>query len=393
VSLPPALPLHPADAFFGVCVPEVQSYALALPRAGLALDRLAERLGSLVTGRFPRFAYRMPARLGVVTTLRLDRQPAGPVTRLDGPAMEALDAAALVAAPGERHWHLYAVEDEDLVLLLLVFDHLLCHGQAGRAFLYALADALRDGSGGPPALDEAQRARFRAFQERLTARFHALAPWSAYRRLAFPAAGVQRLARALDQPFTETVALWLGRSLLDVSARAWPLDVSIFRMSRDAGDGVDLAVGNRGLALDAWEILPSGAYAPVPSRVTGDPAGVERFVRLYERSPLKWPLAWAMRSAIAGARRKGPDPDRERLVLNNLGATPWPFFRTMFFDPANDVDRFGLCFVDGVEDRVELQLAPPHRFLGHFDLPAFEARLEENLGAMVDAPRVRPIPS
>lgn len=393
MSLPPILPLHPADVFFGICVPEVQSYAVALPRAGLRLDALRERLAALVVGRFGRFAYRMPATLGVVTTLRLDGDPASPATAIARPGLEALDAAALCAAPGERHWHLFAVEDEDLCVLLLVFDHLLCHGQAARAFLFALADALRDGPGGPPALEAAARERFLSLQAHLTARFHAPAPWADHRRLSFPAARVQRLARALEQPFTEATALWLGRSVLDVSPRAWPVDVSIFRMARDAGDGVDPAVGNRGLQLDTWEILPGGGYARTPSEAAGDPAGVERFVRFYERFPWKWPLAWAMRAAIASARRRGPEPERERLVLNNLGATPWPFFRTMFFDPANDQDRFGLCFVDGVEDRVELQLAPARRFLAGFDLPAFEARLAENLDAMVADPRVRPIPA
>ncbi|MFH1468578.1 MAG: hypothetical protein ABIO70_29580 [Pseudomonadota bacterium] len=38
---------------------------------------------------------------------------------------------------------------------------------------------------------------------------------------------------------------------------------------------------------------------------------------------------------------------------------------------------------------MELQLAPPNRFLEHFDIEAFEARLAENLTAMVGEPRVR----
>ncbi|MFH1467006.1 MAG: hypothetical protein ABIO70_21665 [Pseudomonadota bacterium] len=391
MSLPAVLPLHPADVFFGVCVPQVQTYLCALPGAGLQRDGLGPRLATLIDERFPRLAYRMPATLGVVSTLRLDPAPATPLELLPLTDLEALDVPVLARSPGERHWHLYVGHDGDLCLLLLVFDHLLCHGHTGRAFLYAAADLLRPDASAPPALTAAQRARFEAFQQHLTAGFHALAPWADYRRLAFPAADLQRLAKSLGQPFTEAAALWIGRSLLDVSHRGWPLDISIFRMDREADPAtfVDLAVGNRGLQLDAWELMLGGAYARAPAPVGDDPAGLTKFVNFYERFPWKWPLAWGMKAAITGARRGGLKDERERLVLNNLGATPWPFFRTMFFDPANDVDRFGLVFVDGVEDRVELQLAPPNRFLEHFDIEAFEARLAENLTAMVGEPRVR----
>jgi hypothetical protein len=368
----------------------VQSYLLALPRAGVDLGVLAPRLEALIAARYHRLAYRMPATLGVVSTLRLAPDPTGPLEVLPLDTLESLPIPALARAPGERHWHLFVGHDEDLCLLLLAFDHLLYHGQAARSLLYDLADALRT-TPGPPTLTAGQRARFRAFQDHLTAGFHALAPWSAYRRLDFPASDLQRLARALDQPFTEAAALWIGRSLLDVSARGWPLDISIFRMDRtsDPASFVDLAVGNRGLQLDAWELMVGGAFARAPAPVGDDPEGLAKFVRFYERFPWKWPLAWAMKTAITGARRGGVKDEHERLVLNNLGATPWPFFRTMFFDPANDVDRFGLVFVDGVEDRVELQLAPPRRFLEHFDLRGFERRLGENLVGMVEEPRVR----
>ena len=60
-------------------------------------------------------------------------------------------------------------------------------------------------------------------------------------------------------------------------------------------------------------------------------------------------------------------------------------------DPANNVDRFGLVFVDGVQDRVELQFSPPAVFLDHFDWAAFEAALEANLEGMIAEPRIRRI--
>ena len=392
MDLPRTLPLHPVDAFYAACVPQLQSYAVAAPRAGLRLDELPERLEGLLRERFQRFCYRLPATLGVVAELRLAPEPCAPLRRLPLAELEALEPRDLLRAPGERHWALFAAEDDELCVLLLVFDHQLCHGQAGRLFLADLLAAL----GAPaPRLDPQLDARFRALQERLTAGFLALAPWTSHRRMAFPADPLRALARTLGLPLTETLALWLGRSLLDASSRGWPVDLSLFRMERGLGPEafLDLAIGNRGLRLDRWELLPSGAYAQLPGPFGDDPAGVERFVRFYAGFPWKLPLAWAMRAVIGSFRRHELQDGRERLVLNNLGVAPLPFFRTMFFDPANDVDRLGLVFADGVGDQVELQFAPPRRFLAWFELDALEARLRENLERMPREPRLRAIPA
>ncbi len=385
--------MHPADVFYGACVPQVQSYLVAAPRIDVDVDQAKATIEALLRGRFHRFCYRMPRNLGVITTLKLARDLAAPVTVLPLEELEAMSAQQLADAPGERHWHLYVAQSDELTMLVQVYDHLLCHGYSGRSFLYAALDALRGDqvASGPPVLNEPQRERYRAFQRHLTATFLERAPWATHRTLSFPSSDLRSLARVLGQPFTETATLWLARSILDVSARGWPVDASIFRMDRDSDPAtwIDLEVGNRGLQMDNWEVLYGGDYTRGQAPVGDDPESLESFVRFYERFPLKVPIAWAMQALISRARRAGLDQDRERLVVNNLGTTPYPFFRTMFFDPANDVDRFGLVFVDGIQDRLELQLSPPKRFLEHFDWDEFEERLRENLAEMVDDPRLR----
>lgn len=393
MTLPAIIPMHPVDVFYGVVVPQVQTYIVAAPRFELDQDSARERIGALVRERFQRHAYHMPRKLGVITALRLADDLAEPVTVLSLAELEALDADALEAARGDRHWRLYIAQDQEITLMMLVFDHIMSHGFTGRGFLYAALDALRPGAAAPPALSAPQQARFEAYQRHITAQFLGRAPWATHTRLSIPSSRLRELARAMDQPFTEAAMLWLARSLLDASDRAWPVDASIFRMEQggDRSTWIQAPIGNLGLQLDAWEILPSGAWAPGQGPVGDDRDGLERFVRFYEGFPWKLPIALAMKWVLDRARKAGPPPDRERLVINNLGHTTYPFFRTMFFDPANDCDRFGLVFLDGVQDRMELQFAFPQEFLAHFDQATFEATLMENLAGMMSEARLRRI--
>jgi hypothetical protein len=391
MSLPDTIPMHPVDVFYGVVVPQVQTYLVAAPRFEVDGATTKARIEQLIRERFHRHAYDMPSTLGVITTLRRAPDLTAPVQLIDLAALEALDADTIDAAPGDRHWHLYIAQGREITFLMLVYDHIMSHGYTGRSFLYAALDALRPDPEAPPVLSVAQQAEFEAYQRHITARYQARATWATHTRLAFPSGRLRALARAMDQPFTEAVMLWLARSLLDASDRPWPIDANVFRMEPDGDRSawIQAPIGNLGLQLDTWEILPSGAWGRGQGPMADDPEGLERFVRFYEGFPLKLPLALAMKWVLDRARRAGPPPDRERMVLNNLGATPYPFFRTMFFDPANDCDRFGLVFVDGVQERVELQLALPRVFRAHFDQGAFEAALERNLEAMVADPRLR----
>jgi hypothetical protein len=393
MSLPDQIPMHPVDVFYGVVVPQVQTYLVAAPRFEIDADTARERIGALIRERFQRHAYRLPSSLGVITSLRLADDLAEPVELLSMAELEALDADAIEAAPGERHWRLFIAQGVEITLMMLVFDHIMSHGFTGRSFLYSALDALRPDASEPPTLDEAQRAAFEAYQAHITQQFLARAPWATHQRLRFPSGPLRTLARSVDQPFTEAAMLWLARSLMDVSERAWPIDASIFRMEPGGPrpEWVQAPIGNLGLQLDRWELFPNGGYTPGPPPMGDDPEGLERFVRFYEGFFWKLPLALAMKWVLSKARRAEADQERERLVLNNLGHTPYPFFRTMFFDPANDCDRFGLVFVDGIQDRVELQLSLPKAFLAHFDAQAFEQALERNLEAMVDDPRLRRI--
>jgi len=385
--------MHPVDVFYGVVVPQVQTYLVAAPRFELDEASAKETIEALIRDRFHRHAYDMPKTLGVITTLHRAEDLTAPVELIELSALELMDADAIDAAPGDRHWHLFIAQDAEITILMLVYDHIMSHGYTGRTFLYAALDALRPDASEPPALSDTQQARFAAYQAHITAQFQARAPWSDYRRLAFPSERLRALAKAMDQPFTEAIMLWLARSLLDVSDRPWPLEANVFRMEPD-GDRtawIQAPIGNLGLQLDSWEILPSGAYAPGQGPMGDDPEGLERFVRFYEGFLWKLPIALGMKWVLDRARKAGPPAETERLVLNNLGHTPYPFFRTMFFDPANRCDRFGLVFVDGIQDRVELQLAWPHEFLEHFDGDAFEGALADNLEAMAADPRLRRI--
>ncbi len=393
MPLPATIPMHPVDQFYGVVVPQTQTYLVAAPRFELSLETARERIAALIADRFQRHAYDMPSTLGVIPTLRLAEDPVAPVELLSLEELEAIDADALDAVPGSRHWHLYIAQSDEITLLMLVYDHLMSHGYTGRGFLYACLDALRPDASEPPRLSAPQRARYEAYQAHITAGFLARAPWATHRSLSFPSAPLRELARVLEQPFTEATMLWLVRSLLDATDRPWPVDASIFRMEPDGDRStwIQAPIGNLGLRLDTWEVLPSGSFGPTVGPMQDDPEGLERFVRFYEGFFWKLPIAMAMRWVLKQATRRGPPAERERVVINNLGQTDYPFFRTMFFDPANDCDRFGLVFVDGVGDAVRLQLALPEVFLAHFDQQAFEAALSSNLETMLADPRLRRI--
>jgi len=382
--------MHPADLFFGSAVPQVQSYLAAAASPPPDLEAARAQLGELLQRRFPRLCYRLPRRLGTISELRLAEDPTEPVEQVEPAAFDALESGDLARAVGDRHWRLYLLCEAGLVCLVLVFDHHLCHGSTARAFLYQALDTLGGQAG---ALDELQRERFLQRGRQLTQRNHAEAPWAEHRELVFPLVAARRLARALALPFTQGVGLWLGRSILDVSPWDREMEIQIFHM--DPAHGADerhpLAVGNKGLQLQSLELLPSGRFGPVGPSQREREQQAEGFVRLYERYPVKTLLSWGMQAAVVASKRASRKQDREKLVVNNLGPSQRPFHRGMFFDPFNDVEKFGLVFVDGVGDELRLQLSPPRRYLQRFDLPAFERQLELNLERMPRDPRVKPL--
>ncbi len=389
MDLPASLPMHPADLFFGMCFPQVQTYLSYAP--DLMLDEQAPlALEALLREHFPRFCYGFPQRWGTIPRMRLASSIAEPVRLWDGEDFRALSAAQLEDGLAQRHWQLHLVQGEQGVVLVFTMDHLLCHGFAGRAFLYAALDLLR-GGGPPPVLAPRHEEEFVALQEHLTALFHGLAPWAAHRRVQADGERLRRLAEALGLPFTETAALWLGRTIHDTGARERPMDLLIFRMDRrlDQRDWVDLQVGNRGLQLISARLEADGSYDSLEPPSEAQEQAAERFAALYPWLPFKFALAWGLRTAVQQAQRASQRRDREKLVVNNLGSTDYPFFRTMFFDPVNQADSLGLVFIDGRKDELQLQFAPPLRYLERFDWEDFEARLDRNLEAMVVEPRLR----
>ena len=96
------------------------------------------------------------------------------------------------------------------------------------------------------------------------------------------------------------------------------------------------------------------------------------------RLPGKPLLDATLRLALAASRRPTP-AHRDKLVVNNLGRTPYPFFRPIFFDPRNDGDQLGLVYVDGTADTVLLQLAAPRKYLQRFPWDDFEQRIRDSL--------------
>ena len=383
--------MHPVDLLFGATIPQMQCYMVCAPARNLEIAELRGVVAELLDGTAIRFAYEMPRTLGMIRTLRLAEDTTAPVRvegadalfdRLDGPLEGVL---------GERHWQLSAVVEGDALVLALLFDHYLCHGSAAQALLFQIHDRLYGvGQGDPlPSLGDAQMAAYRGVQERMAARFARDQGWAAHRTLELESAPLRTLARTLDLPFTEASMLWLARSIHDVAPRPRPMEIISFRMMQDWKSAADdPSFGNRGLQAQLWEMLPDGFYtAKDPSLGLGT-RDLDEFVDFYRRFPFKGALTWFMRRAIERGKREHHRTDCEKLVLNNLGSTRYPFRRTMFFDPFNDGDRFGLAFVDGWGDRVTLQFAPPRRYLESFDWETFEARLHANLEEMLQNPRV-----
>jgi len=383
--------MHPVDLLFGATIPQVQCYMVCGPARNLEIGELREAVGELIEGTAPRFAYEMPRSLGMIRTLRRAEDTAAPIR------VEGVDAlfdrleTPLEGLLGDRHWQLSAVVEDDAVVLTLLFDHYLCHGSAARSLLLCIYDRLYGvGEGEPlPPLGDAQMAVFQTVQQRMAARFVRDQGWAAHHTLDLDAGPLRSLARALDLPFTEASMLWLARTIHDVAPRPRTMEIISFRMESGWESGADEAsFGNRGLQAQLWEMLPDGFYtAKDPSLGLGN-RDLDEFVDFYRRFPFKGALTWFMRRAIERGKREHHRTDCEKLVLNNLGATRYPFHRTMFFDPFNDGDRFGLAFVDGWGDRVTLQFAPPRRYLETFDWEAFEDRLRVNAEEMGKNPRV-----
>lgn len=383
--------MHPLDVVFGTTIPQVQAYLTALPATTFDEVALRSRIDALLRARFPRLCYRLPKRWGTIRALQLADHPAAPVRLLEAGALRARSMAQLRADMGDRHWALLFEPGPELVSLVFLMDHYLCHGYTGRAFLFAAADAAR-GEGTPPAdLAPAAAEGFVALQRHLTARFcdHE-GGWAAHRQREVPVDGVRKLARALGVPFTDATMLWIARTVHDVSPRQRPMEILSFRMERDRDEQeiLDLAYGNKALTVQLWEMLPDGFYSPL------DPSGglgseqLQRFVEFYRRFPFKGLLTRIMRSRVRHDQATHKVEDREKLVVNNLGHTHRPFYRVMFFDPFNDADRLGLVFADGRADHLTLQFSPPRRYLEWFPWDEFERRLDENLVTMLEDPRL-----
>ncbi len=382
--------MHPVDLLFGATIPQVQCYMVCGPARNLELREVRELVARVLPLTAPRFGYEMRRSMGRIRTLRRATELADPVEVCDLAGWSAIVEGPLEAVVGDRHWRLGAVAQGDVVVLTLLFDHSLCHGSTARALLFRLYDALyglEDGES-PAVLSPDQMETFGQLQASMAARFGRDQSWAVHRTLELDAAGVRALARSLELPFTEASMLWLARSIHDVAPRPRTMEIISFRMEDGWEPSLDPAFGNEGLRAQLWEMLPDGFYtAKDPSLGLGG-RDLDEFVDFYERFPFKGALTWFMRRAIERGKREHHRRDCEKLVLNNLGATRYPFHRTMFFDPFNAGDRFGLAFVDGWGDRVTLQFAPPRQYLETFDWGAFEERLQRNVGDMKQNPRV-----
>lgn len=388
MSLPRTLPLHPVDLLGGLLIPEAQTYLLAAPPFDLDRSRVHARLAPLVADSFGRLCYRFGRRLGTFADLTLADDPTAPVRVLgEGQTEAATDPLATLdpARPlDDRHWELTVLGHEGLAVLALRFDHVLGHGELARRFLSACCDCLRDDeTTGPPVLNPVQSAAFGRLQTALTARAHAAAGWADYRRLNLGADRVRRLFRAMGLSFSNGLTLWLAyhiQATNRATGRERPLEALGFRMDPTTSlePPLDPTLGNAGLLLERWQVDPDGSFERLDRGPAAASRGLERFAAFHRAFPVKSLLDAALRLALAAARH-GRSADRDRLVVNNLGPTAYPFFRPIFFDPQNDGDQLGLVYADGNGDQVQLQLTPPHRYLAHFPWDDFERRLHASL--------------
>lgn len=385
--MPKTIPMHPFDILAGMLVPQMQSYSVCGPPVSTDLSAARSLLEPLIRERFPRCCYRFTRRH---RKLKLCKDPAQPLSVLTLDELKPAGAGELRQLVGDRHWHLVLVKSPEASILVLLFNHFLCHGDTARRFLLAAFDLLL--GAGPPRLTESQRTLYGDFQQHLTGLFHAEAAWADYHRLSFEAERIQKLASALGRSFTDAIMLWLARSIHDVSGRSRRMRIQSFRMDPEAEpeEIPDPAFGNKNLIIQRWEMESDGGFESL------DPPQKERLRRekkafsFYRKFPLKGLLNRLIKKTVEKEYKKSAKQDLERLTINNMGSTAYPFFRTMFFNPvAKESDRFGLVFVDGHAGQATLQFCPSKRYLKGFSWDAFAQRLEENLDKMVTDPRVR----
>ncbi len=373
--LPRTLPLHPVDLLGGLLIPEAQTYLLAAPDFDLDPGHVHARLAPLITESFPRLYYRFRRRLGTWSGLVLADDPTAPVRVADEVPAASLD---------DRHWDLTLLRHDGLVILALRFDHVLGHGELARRFLTSAHDRLCDGADAiPPRLDPTQAEVFGRLQADLTDRALAAAPWADYRRLDLDAYRIRRLVTAMGATFSEGLTIWLAYHIQAVNRAGGqnrPLEALCFRMdpATPLEPPLDPALGNDGLMLERWQVDPDGSFERRDEGPAAARRGLERFADFHRAFPAKPLLDAAIRLGLAAARQSR-NTRTDKLVINNLGPTSYPFFRPLFFDPNNDRDQFGLVYVDGHADRVQLQLAPPRRYLAHFPWHDFEKRLHVSL--------------
>jgi len=389
MSPPRTLPLDPVDLLGGMLIPEAQTYLVATPPFDLDPGRVRARLAPLITESFGRLGYRFRRRLGTFAGLSLADDPTAPVHVPDVAPADPLAALAPTRPLDDRHWDLTVVGHEGLALVALRFDHLVGHGDLGRRFLVACSDRLRGGDPTtPPRLDPSQSAAFGRLQAALTARAQAAAAWAEYRRLDLGADRVRRLVRAMGLSFSDGLTLWLAyhiQATNRATGHARPLDALGFRMdpATSLEPPLDPALGNAGLLVERWQVDPDGSFERLDRGPADARRGLERFAAFHRAFPVKPLLDAALRQALAAARRRR-HAGSDKLVVNNLGPTAYPFFRPIFFDPQNDGDQLGLVYVDGHtidghSDQVQLQLTPPRRYLEHFPWDDFERRLHASL--------------
>ena len=388
-DLPEKVALHPLDLISGLMVPAMQTYLVAAPPFALDPARAERQLEALLTQRFPRFCYRFRQRRRSMRDLRLAPEKARPLTILSLEQLQGHTAADLSAYLGDRHWHLLIATHPQLTLFVLLFDHFLCHGVMARGFLFEACDRLRENGQGiaPPRLDSGQRTLYRDVQHHFTRLFQQKGDWARYESLRVRTDRIKTLSKRLGLSFTETLTLWISRAIQEGASRPRALEITSFRMDPVAESGIpEIAFGNRSLEMVRYEMLPEAGAALIEKTAVDGQKKVDDFVRFYQRFPFKGALRGLIRFGVRRAQRASRQKDVDKLVLNNLGTSSYPFFRTLFFDPENDADRFGLVFVDGYEDELLLQFSPPSRYLQTFSWAAFLARLDKDPPAAAAEP-------
>ncbi len=385
------IPAHPIDLLYGATLPELQTYIVAGPAVAVDIDRLKETLRTLIPERFTRMCYAQRNHLFAGRQLHLVDDVVAPVEHLSMEAFQRLTPAQMRDVD-QRHWWLYVVESDEIVVLCFMVGHWLYTGMKARSLIFSTLDLLYPDkpAGEPPAMSEAQWEAFRGFQAHMGETYRSEHDFCEYRREFFPVPEVQRLTRSLGRTFTDGVSLWLARTIHDVARRDRPLDIVGFRMQQGLvpEELNDPGYGNEGLIVELYEMLPDGFYARMDPASGLGSQKADEFVEFYRKVPLKGGLFALLDWSIRRQKRKHMTVDRERLVMNNLGPTDYPFFRTMFFDPFNDQDSFGLSFVDSCRGVLGLQFAPPKRYLERFDWDEFSATLASNLESMVGNPRL-----